>query len=509
MSPVHKRLILWFRRDLRVHDHEALTQACRDAEEIIPVFVLDPEQLNNPEISSGRVQFMLEALTDLDASLRARGSTLFVLRGQATEMLPKFVEQTGAQGVYFSADIERWSGQLRDRALCSAFASAGRIFKAHLNYFVQTDGVYEREVWTQAWTAFSKLTRAPAPQQIKTPALDLNSLRVPFYSTVPALADLGLPPHGQTLLPGGESAARKRLPAFLSGIERYRGSISKPALGEAGGTSRLSAYIKFGCVSVRECVQRARERYRTASPTAQKGLEAWASRMRWRDYFIQKFAVFPQAEFVNIYAPFDAIRQPDQINVAHLDAWQQGRTGYPMIDAAMRALTQTGLLNFRMRAMLATFLSVNLMMAWQHGALWFMRHLLDGDACIDHWQWQMQAGITQPTRRFVRAYNPVKQALDHDADAGFIRKYVPELARLPASLMLQPHTLTPMEQQLYGVQLGRDYPWPIVDADASRKTALTLIQPIRERLAASEDLAAHISHVAGITPAVTMEKPAP
>jgi deoxyribodipyrimidine photo-lyase len=497
-----RRLIVWFRRDLRVHDHAALSSACIDASEVVPLFIMDPAHFANREVGSGRVQFLIECLRDLDEHLRARGSRLTVLRGRAEDVLPRAVRAFGATGVYFSADIERWSGQVRDRALAATARSEGWLFKPHLNMHLQSEGAYDRDAWNEAWTAHSRAAQRALPERI-TPPEPLSFVDVDRFERVPSLADLGLPPNQQTLLPGGETAARARLHDFLDHrIDGYRRSISKPIVAEDDGTSRMSPYFKFGCISQRAAVQAARARYRSASINGRKGLEAWVSRLRWRDHFVQKFALYPQAEFVNLYAPFDAIRRVDDVQPALLDAWRHGMTGYPLIDASMRALRQTGLLNFRMRAMLATFLSLNLMHAWQHGAEWFMKHLLDGDATVDHWQWQMQAGITQPSRAFIRCYNPTKQCVDNDPDARFIHKYVPELRELPAPLVFTPWRMTVMEQGMYGIEIGRDYPAPIVDADESRRVALSAVQPIRELLAAAPDLDAHLNHVDGVTPAI-------
>lgn len=507
-----RRLIVWFRRDLRIHDHEALWHACRDAGEVVPLFILDPAHFANREVGSGRVQFLLDSLRDLDDSLRQRGSRLFLARGAAADVLPRAVRSWQTDGVYFSADIERWSGQVRDRELAAVAATQGWTFKAHVNFHLQTHGGFDRDRWHAAWTEHSKSPVRRAPERIVTPG-PVDGADLPRFDAVPSLAELGLPPNQQTVLPGGEQAARARLRDFLDRrVDAYRRSISKPILAEDDGTSRMSAYFKFGCVSQRETVQAARARYRTASAAGQKGLEAWVSRLRWRDHFVQKFALYPQAEFVNLYQPFDAIRRVEDVDPGRLDAWRFGMTGYPLIDASMRSLRQTGLLNFRMRAMLATFLSLNLMHAWQHGAEWFMKHLLDGDAAVDHWQWQMQAGITQPSRAFIRCYNPTKQCFDNDPDARFIHKYVPELRAVPAPLVFTPWRMTAMEQIMYGVSIGRDYPAPIVDADQSRRAALDVVQPIRERLATEADLDLLVNHAAGVTPLLrneTVRQPLP
>lgn len=493
--------IVWFRRDLRVHDHAALAHACDSAAAVIPLFILDPVHFANREVGSVRVQFLLEALADLDRSLRLRGSRLTLLRGRAEAVLPAFVRAVAADAVYASTDIERWSGQVRDRALAHAAASEGWQLRFFLNYYVQTSGDYDREAWHTAWTAHSKAALYPAPPHIPTPEFGLPAT-IAQFADVPKLAELGLPP-AATVLPGGEGAARARLAEFLTQrIGAYRHSLSSPARAEADGTSRLSPYLKFGCISQREAVQAARACWPAAATATRKSLEAWGSRLRWRDHFIQKFAIYPQAEFVNLYTPFDAVRRPEEADAALLDAWRRGETGYPLVDASMRALRQTGLLNFRMRAMLATFLAINLWQAWQHGAEWFMQHLLDGDACVDHWQWQMQAAITQPASGFIRCYNPTKQCYDNDPDAAFIHRYVPELRRLPAPLAFQPWTLTALEQAMYGVRIGIDYPAPIVDAEATRRRGLALLQPIREQLAAADDLECFVGQVAGIKPGV-------
>lgn len=496
-------IIVWYRRDLRVHDHAALWHACQEATQVIPLFILDPTHFANREVGSGRVQFLLDTLTDLDQRLRRQGSRLTLLCGRAEEVLPHFVQTIGADAVYYSTDIERWSGQLRDQTLAKLAAAEGWAFRPFLNYYVQTSGTYDREAWQTAWTTHSKEALYPVPNRIPTQLFTIPTA-LQHFSTVPTLADLGLPANQQQILPGGETAGHERMARFLTQrIATYRESISKPLRAEDDGTSHLSPYLKFGCISQRAAVQAARKKWTNGATATRKGLEAWASRLRWRDYFIQKFALYPQAEFINVYQPFDAIRRPDEANRQLLDAWRYGQTGYPLVDASMRALIETGWLNFRMRAMLATFLTFNLFQAWQDGAAWFMQHLLDGDATVDHWQWQMQAGITQPDRAYIRCYNPTKQCYDNDPDGAFIHRYVPALRNLPAPLCFEPWQLTTMEQEMYGVRIGIDYPAPVVDADATRQVAIDRVQPIRETVAA-QGLVNCINTMAGVSPLVTV-----
>jgi deoxyribodipyrimidine photo-lyase len=468
---------MWFRRDLRLHDNAALTSALREARVVLPLFIFDDAVLQHPETGPARVAFLLGCLRDLDVNLQARGSALLTRRGEPATELLRVAHEVGAEAVYISQDVERAYGHDRDQAVAEALARAGIALQRHRSYWV-SDLHADREAWGKSWEAWAKLPLYPTPTRMVAPP----TLR---GEGIPALGHLGHIDDGKRLPAPGETAAHARLQTWLGNpeLDEYHRRMGYAAWAEDGGTSHLSPYIKFGCISVRACWQAAEARAQGATPEVGRSMRSFQSRLRWRDHFTQKFLRRPSLEERASLERFDTIRRPEEADERLLHAWAAGHTGYPLVDAAARALVETGWLNFRMRAMLATFLCLNLWQAWQLGALHFMRHLIDGDVPIDHWQWQMQAGATKLDGA-IRCYNPHKTALERDPEGEFLGRYLPEVRHLPMPYRAAPHLMTPMEQQLFGIRPGLDYPLPIVDYRTSRDTALARINALRQELAA-------------------------
>jgi deoxyribodipyrimidine photo-lyase len=415
--------LVWFRRDLRLHDHRALARALTECERVVPVFVYDDAILGDPLTGSGRVQYLLECLADLDRNLRWRGAYLVTRRGVPHEELYRVCREAGAGRVFYHEDTDRLYGRERDEALRARLPGIDVVPVPDSGVFFAPDA---RRGWARKWEARMAGDPIPAPGHVPT---------VPGLRTlgVLTLADLGLPPSDkERVTPGGETWARGRLDHWLrhggGGVERYRRHISVPYDAERGRTSRLSAPLSLGVLSPRAVVQSSLDGQ--ARDPDSEDRRQWHSRLYWRDHFTQKLRDWPRAQFDTLNPAYAEIRQT--LDPDLFDAWTAGRTGYPLVDASMRALARTGFLNFRMRAMVASFWSYLLWQPWQAGAEWFQKHLIDYDTGINCQQWQMQSGNVGHHAN--RIYDPTAQVWRCDPLGLFVARYVPELAAVPMPL---------------------------------------------------------------------------
>jgi deoxyribodipyrimidine photo-lyase len=474
-----KRTIVWFRRDLRIADHAPLARAvARGA--VIPVFILDRALLHHPETAVARVAFMLDCLRSLDQDLRAVGGRLIVRSGDPVTVLPALIRETDADGIYAYIDYERIYGRVRDARLNQALDEAGM----RIRWFEPVAGTGElmpypeyRKLWYREM--FEPLI--PTPQRITVPD-DLPS------DGIPNLGKLGLMADRKVIPPAGTQAARNLLQEFLTEkTDRYYWQLSLPS---AEATSGLSPHIKFGAISIRECVQVAQAQLKGATDRrVQLSLKQLISRLRWGSGFAQRFRYLPQLELRSLYSVFEDDWAFDE---TLYQAWQNGETGFPIIDAAARCLQSTGgwlALNFRTRAIYSSFLSNLLGMDWRYGALHFMRHLIDGDCPIDHYQWAMQAGVTHCIdKSWTRIYNPEQTAVDRcDPDGRFIKRWVPELAHLkPAELGLPSTSLR---------QRAKGYPAPILDYRAARHQRVQQLEQQRQQFRRQRNIAPFLAQM--------------
>jgi len=389
--------IVWFRRDLRLSDHAPLERAARRGT-VIPVFVFDRALLLHPETAPARVAFMLACLRSLDADLRDRGGRLIVRFGNPVEVLPQLIRETQADGIYAHIDFERIYGRVRDARLNRALAEQN----LKIRWFEPSGTTAELVItgqYRQLW--YDEMSKAvvPTPTRVEVPPNLPGEL-------LPTLADLGLVDDGKPIPPAGTQAAYRLLDRFLEQkTQRYYWQLSYPS---ANATSGLSPHIKFGVISLRECYQAAQQLKALSDERVQRSRRQFVSRLRWNSGFAQRFRYLPQMEVKSLYRHFD--EDGFAFNEELYQAWQQGQTGFPIVDAAARCLLATGgwqAFNFRTHACYASFLSNLLGMDWRYGALHFMRHLIDGDCSIDHYQWAMQAGITSAIdKSWTRIYNP-------------------------------------------------------------------------------------------------------
>ncbi|WNZ47686.1 deoxyribodipyrimidine photo-lyase [Leptolyngbya boryana CZ1] len=469
------RTIVWFRRDLRISDHAPLHRAISRGA-VIPVFIFDRALLHHPETGSARVAFMLDCLRSLDEDLRDRGGRLILRFGDPVELLPDLIRETGADGIYAYVDYERIYGRVRDARLNQVLVEQG----LKIRWFEPSGAASElmdyrdyRKLWYRDMSAEMLST----PLNIPTPE-DIAS------EPIPKLTDLGLVPDGKLIPPAGTSAARDILGQFLNEkLDRYYWQLSYPG---AEVTSGLSPHIKFGAISIRECYQTAQRILKyTSDQRIERSCKQFISRLRWGSGFAQRFRYLPQLELRSLYSIFD--QDGWEFDEPLYEAWKTGQTGFPIIDAAARCLEATGgwmSLNFRSRALYSSFLSNLMNHDWRYGALHFMRHLIDGDCPIDHYQWAMQAGVTHCLdKSWTRIYNPEQAAVDRcDPDGAFIKKWVPELAKIPA------------------VQLGlpprvQGYPQPILNYREARARRVQQLEEQRSSFRQQFDILPHLARM--------------
>ncbi len=461
-------VIWWIRRDLRLGDNQALAGALGQGGPVIPLFILDPALLASPYISETRLGFLSAGLRALDEALRRRGSALVVRRGDPLEVLRELRAETGMGDIFAEADVSPYA-RARDERV-------GRALPLRLTAGLAAQPISAvRKSDGEPYTVFTPFSRAwlslPAPGQ-PLPAPD----RLPAFTSrplpsLPAAELPGLPFTGQAagLFPPGEEAARQRLSAFLdSAIYRYHEERNRMDL---ESTSGLSPYLRFGMLSARQATWAAREAInRAPDPAAQQGAATWLNELIWREFYLSILYHFPHVRRMAFRPALRSVRWRN--NPAHFAAWCEGRTGYPVVDAAMRQLNQTGWMHNRARMITASFLTKDLLIDWRWGERYFMRRLLDGDPASNNGGWQWTAGTGTDAAPYFRIFHPVLQGLKFDPQGVYVRRWLPELAGVPGEFIHEPWKMTAEIQGRSGCVLGRDYPMPIVDHAEARQAAL-------------------------------------
>jgi len=462
--------LVWYRRDLRTQDHEPLAKACSRGS-VIPVFVLDDALLFHPETAVARVEFLLHSLRALDARLRDLGGRLLIERGQPEQVLPRLAQRHGCRQVLAHTDSERLVGRVRDarvgRALQDNGVSLEWIEPAGASAELQPYGA-----WNRQWHGAMAAALVPEPRRVVVPE------QVPD-TPVPDLRELGLFSDGKPIPEAGTAAALQRLDRFLEGPDArtYYWELSYPS---AKVTSGLSPYLKFGVVSPRQCLQRltaAGQRAREQADRSRlRSIQQLFSRLRWGCSIHQRFRYLPQLELRSLWNAFDDNTPLTAEQTELYEAWKEGRTGFPIVDAAAHCLRGGGgwlELNFRSRAIYASFLSNLCGIDWRYGALHFMRHLIDGDCPIDHYQWAMQAGATyRGTKAWTRIYHPGQVAVNRcDPHGLFIRRWLPQLERLTNDQLGEPPAWA-------------DYPAPVLNYEQARQARVETLSSTRHGIGA-------------------------
>jgi len=468
--------LVWFKRDLRTVDHAPLLAAAASGRPVLPVYVVEPALWRQDDASARQWAVVREALGELRDELARLGAPLHMLRGDVVDAFAALHRAHGLAEVHAHEETGNAWTFARDRRVAAWLREAGIPFIEHPNGST-VRRLRRRDGWARHWEGHNGETPLPAPVAL-APARPSNA--APAGGAGAAFADLrcdalpearelGLPddpcPGRQ---PGGRASALRLLGSFVDGRgATYSRGMSSP-ISAPKVCSRLSVHFATGTLSIREAVAASRAAQWAGRGTPARALQSFESRLHWQGHFMQKLESEPAIEFRNTHRGFDGLRESDFDAEAYA-AWRTGTTGWPFVDACLRMLAATGWINFRMRAMLVAVASYHLWLHWRETGLHLARQFTDYEPGI-HWpQVQMQSGVTGIN--IPRIYNPVKQGLDQDPDGTFVRRWVPELAALPAPWIHLPWQLPPAQLAKHGVVLGRDYPEPIRDHEQAAREA--------------------------------------
>ena len=488
MMPISKSLV-WFRRDLRAFDHAALHHALRASKAVYCVFVFDTDILAGLPRQDPRLRFIHASLVELDAELRRLGGGLVVRHGTARELIPALAAELQVDAVYVNGDYEP-EAIARDAHVAAALAAAGRELLSFKDQVVfeksevltlagQPYGVFTP--YKNAW--LKRLAAQPevlAPWPVEPYAATFAQ---PPASNMPSLGELGFD-DGPPPIPAGMSGATTQFEAFLARLADYGTARDFPA---QTGTSRLSVHLRFGTTSVRHLVRTLQQMM--AMGAGGSGAPVWLSELIWREFYAMILFHHPHVAQRSFKQAFDAVEwEAGEEADALFAAWCEGRTGYPLVDAAMAQLNGTGFMHNRLRMVTASFLVKDLGIDWRRGERYFARRLLDYDMAsnVGGWQWAASTGCdAQP---WFRIFNPVTQSQKFDARGEFIRQYLPQLSRLDARDIHAPWLVPEEELEACGIVLGRDYPAPVVKHEEARQRTLERFAVVKASAPLSEGM---------------------
>ena len=478
MQTSYDTAIYIFRRDLRLDDNRGLAEATRRARLVFPVFVFDTNILGDIENRRDRrVTFIHRSLRALQTGLRHHGSDLLVLHGDPMTLIPALADTLDAGAVMVNRDYEPYA-QLRDDSIAARLVADGRSFHSFKDQVIwERDEILTRggepykvftpykRAWLQRLEEEERLGHSPvAPESIREAAL-VAKKEISGHGHDWSLKALGFE-ETDLWLDAGAAPARERLERFRHSMKWYEDDRDFPS---REATSGLSVHLRFGTISVRSCVRQARE---DDSP----GARTWLSELIWREFYQMLLDRFPHVVNHSFKRELDAISWPG--DDAMFTAWCEGRTGYPLVDAAMRHFNATGWMHNRLRMVVAMFLTKDLLVDWRRGERYFAAGLLDYDLASNNGGWQWSASTGADGAPYFRIFNPVLQSRKFDADGAFIRANLPELAGFPDALVHWPHEAGAAAQQQAGCVLGKDYPHPIVDHAEQKEKAIALFSQL-------------------------------
>ncbi|MGL5080599.1 MAG: FAD-binding domain-containing protein [Microcoleaceae cyanobacterium] len=455
-------ILFWHRRDLRVSDNVGLAAACERSSKVVGIFCLDPHILKSDDVSPARVTYMIGCLAHLQDQYRVLGSQMLIVQDAPQTTLPKLATALNATAVYWNLDVEPYA-QERDRTVSQALKTTGISVEMFWDQLLHPPGKVLTQsgepyrVYTPFWRNWSNQTKADPAEPYTGKLTGLTEIEQEIANShgaiaLPTAQNLGFNWKNDLFLEPGEAVAQQKLAAFCrDALEEYDEQRNFP---NVSGTSQLSAAFKFGVISIRTVwAKTVAALQQSRSDEARKNINTWQQELAWREFYQQALYYFPELAQGAYREPFKTF--PWENNEQHFQAWCEGRTGYPIVDAAMRQLNETGWMHNRCRMIVASFLTKDLVINWQWGEKYFMQTLIDGDLSANNggWQWSASSGMDPKP---LRIFNPASQAQKFDPDAQYIRQWLPELRRLET------------KELVTGIIAPEDcrachYPKPIVD----------------------------------------------
>ena len=467
--------LVWLKRDLRLHDNEAISRAIKNGKRFLIFYAFEKILMNDPHYNSRHWNFIKQSLVDINSELKEHQSKILSVASDVIGLCNQIQNFYTIETIYSHQETGILTTYTRDKEFKRYCRNNNIDWKENINNGVQR-GIQHRENWFDEWEIFMN-EKLEVFNPLDNQLLNIDDILTLENISNPAVLETSTNVKFQK---GGRSLGYRYLNSFFKERHKdYMFNISKPALSRTS-CSRLSPYLAWGNLSVREVFQRGRKE-KTKKNT--KHIGAFLSRLRWQAHFIQKFEMEHVMEKASVNKGYHKLKK--SISKKYQDAWIIGQTGFPLVDACMRCLQETGYLNFRMRALTVSFFTHILWQPWQDATTHLSQMFLDFEPGIHFPQLQMQAGETGINN--LRIYNPIKNGKEHDEDAIFIKKWVPELKDLETNFAHEPYLMTPLEQQMYDFTLGKDYPNPIVDLKKTRKNASDILWNLKKNAQVKEE----------------------